>query len=132
MEIGSDCGLSGTIIGCASSISLGDRVMCGANVTITDTDWHPLGWRARAAGVGGETSPVVIGDDVWLGMNVTVLKGVKIGCRTVVAAGSLVTRSLPSDVVAAGQPARVVRKLTRLEDAGVLTEVFAHGTTNEL
>jgi len=111
LEIGRDCGFSGTTIGCASSISIGDRVMCGANVTITDTDWHPLDWRDRIAGKGGETAPVVIGEDVWLGMNVSVLKGVEIGSQTVVGAGSLVTRSLPARVIAAGNPAVVIRKL---------------------
>jgi len=85
--------------------------MCGANVTITDTDWHAIDFRDRFAGRPGDTAPVVIGEDVWLGMNVTVLKGVRVGNRTVVAANSIVTRSLPAEVVAAGQPATVVRKL---------------------
>ena len=116
LEIGRDCGFSGTIIGCASRISIGHRVMCGANVTITDTDWHPLDWRDRFAGKKGETAPVVIGDDVWLGMNVSVLKGVEIGSQTVVGAGSIVTRSLPARVIAAGQPAVVIRKLADEEN----------------
>jgi maltose O-acetyltransferase len=58
---------------------------------------------------------VTIGDDVWLGMNVVVLKGVEIGRRTVVGAGSIVSRSLPEGVIAAGQPAVVIRKLTENE-----------------
>ncbi len=111
VEIGEDCGFSGTIIGCASRISIGDRVMCGANVTITDTDWHAIDWRDRLAGRTGDASPVAIGDDVWLGMNVIVLKGVEVGSQTVVGAGSIVTRSLPAGVIAAGQPAVVIRKL---------------------
>ncbi len=111
LEIGEGSGFSGATIGCASTIRIGDRVMCGANVTITDTDWHPLDWRERAAGVPADSEPVSIGDDVWLGMNVMVLKGVEIGRRTVVAAGSIVSRSLPEGVIAAGQPARVVRRL---------------------
>jgi acetyltransferase-like isoleucine patch superfamily enzyme len=111
INIGNDCGFSGTVVGCASSISLGNRVMCGANVTITDTDWHSVDWRDRVNG-HAKAAPVVIGDDVWLGMNVTVLKGVEIGSQTVVGAGSVVTRSLPAGVIAAGQPAVVVRELT--------------------
>jgi acetyltransferase-like isoleucine patch superfamily enzyme len=83
--------------------------MCGANVAIMDTDWHSLDAEQRQAGTAGLSTPVLIEDDVWLGINVTVLKGVTIGARTVVAAGSIVTRSLPADVIAAGQPARVVR-----------------------
>lgn len=127
LEIGSRCGFTGTIIGCASHISLGDRVMCGANVTITDCDWHSINWRDRAAGLPGEAIPVVIGDDVWLGMNVTVLKGVEIGSRTVVASGSLVTRSLPPGVIAAGQPARVVRMLEDGDRDGELQEMVVGG-----
>ena len=84
--------------------------ICVANVAIMDTDWHSLDAEQRQAGTAGPApTPVLIEDDVWLGMNVTVLKGVSIGARTVVAAGSVVTRSLPADVIAAGQPARVVR-----------------------
>lgn len=111
IDIGRDCGFSGTVIGSAASITIGSRVMCGANTTITDTDWHPLDAAARQAGGFPDPAPVIIGDDVWLGMNVTVLKGVAIGDRTVVAAGSVVSRSLPADVVAAGQPAVPVRRL---------------------
>jgi acetyltransferase-like isoleucine patch superfamily enzyme len=120
IEIGRNCLFSGTIIGCASRISIGDRVMCGANVTITDTDWHATDWRDRLAGRPGEASPVVIGDDVWIGMNAIVLKGVEVGSQTVVAAGSVVTRSLPAGVIAAGQPAVVVRKLVGNENLGTI------------
>ncbi len=111
LDIGNNCGFSGAVIGCASRISIGDRVMCGANVTITDTDWHAIDFRDRLAGRPGDASPVIIGEDVWLGMHVTVFKGVEIGRRTVVAAHSIVSRSLPEGVVAAGQPAKVVRVL---------------------
>ena len=113
--IGNDCGFSATVIGCATSITLGRRVMCGANVTITDTDWHAIDWRDRLAGKPGETAPIVIDDDVWLGMNAVVLKGVTIGRGTVVGAGSIVSRSLPEGVIAAGQPAVVIRKLAPAE-----------------
>lgn len=109
VEIGEECGFSSTAISAASCVRLGNRVMCGANVAIADTDFHPVAAAVRAAGGSGKAAPVVIHDDVWLGMNVIVLKGVEIGPRTVVAAGSIVTRSLPADVIAAGQPARVVR-----------------------
>ena len=112
VDIGTDCGFSGTIISSASRISIGNRVMCGANVTITDTDGHAVDSQERRGGVPGRTAPVLIGDDVWLGMNVTVLKGVEIGSRTVIGAGSIVSQSLPSGVIAAGQPAAVVLRWT--------------------
>lgn len=132
IDIGTECGFSGAVVGCAAEIRLGNRVMCGANTVITDTDWHPLDWRERLAGLPGGAAPVIIDDDVWLGMNVTVLKGVRIGARTVVGAGSIVSRSLPADVVAAGQPARVVRSLmgTR-QDRGLEELLLGSGAAGD-
>jgi len=105
VRIGPGCGFSGTVIGCASRVVLGERVRCGANALITDTDWHTDDPRT------GPDAPVRIGDNVWLSVNVTVLKGVTIGENTLVGAGSVVVRSLPANVVAAGVPARVVREI---------------------
>ncbi len=111
IEIGEGCAFSSTAISAAQSVRIGSHVMCGGNVTIMDTDWHPLDAEERRAGAAGQFAPVFIDDDVWLGLNVIVLKGVTIGARTVVAAGSVVTRSLPPGVIAAGQPARVIREI---------------------
>lgn len=105
IEIGSDCGFSGTVIGCGMKIIIGENVMCGANTLITDTDWHKDDPRT------GQDMPVIIEKGVWLGVNVTVLKGVTIGENTLVGAGSLVTRSLPPNVIAAGSPAKVISKI---------------------
>lgn len=106
LEIGDGCGFSGTVLACADRITLGHNVRCGANTLINDTDWHTDDPRS------GPDAPVTIGDNVWLGGNVTVLKGVNIGMGTLVGYGSLVTRSLPARVVAAGVPARVIRELS--------------------
>jgi acetyltransferase-like isoleucine patch superfamily enzyme len=106
LRLGAGCALSGTVVAAAESIVLGDRVYCGANVTVTDTDWHGVTPGTRAT--WGAAAPVVIEDDVWLGMGVTVLKGVTIGHGTVVSAGSVVVTSLPAGVIAAGNPARQV------------------------
>jgi acetyltransferase-like isoleucine patch superfamily enzyme len=111
IEIGVGCGFSGVVITAVDSIVLGNRVLCGANVTIMDTDWHPVDPIARAQSLPPGTAPVLIEDDVWLGLNVTVLKGCHIGPGTVVAAGSVVTRSLPEHVLAAGVPAQVIRTI---------------------
>jgi acetyltransferase-like isoleucine patch superfamily enzyme len=121
IRIGDDCGFSGAIICAATSVEIGDRVMCGVNCTITDTDSHSLDFRERHPqffGLSGEafvedvrSVSILIEKDVWLGMGVTVLKGVTIGAGTVVAANSVVSRSLPSGVVAAGCPAKPVRQL---------------------
>lgn len=105
VHIGSGCGFSGTVIAAGKEIVLGDNVRCGANTLIMDTDWHEGDARA------GPDLSVRIGNDVWLGVNVTVLKGVEIGNGTIVGAGSVVTSSLPGNVVAAGSPAKVLRTL---------------------
>jgi acetyltransferase-like isoleucine patch superfamily enzyme len=84
-------------------------VRCGANTLITDTDWHSNDPRT------GLDAPVIIENDVWLGVNVTVLKGVTIGEGTIVGAGSLVTRSLPPGVSAAGIPAKVLKRIDGTE-----------------
>jgi len=118
VEIGDDCGLSGTVIAAERSISIGSGVLCGGNVTVTDTDWHPLDRCARRRGEPGRSAPVVIGDDVWLGLNVTVLKGVRIGQGTVVGANSVVTGDLPDNVLAAGAPTRVIRSLADEDSIG--------------
>lgn len=119
--VGKNVGMSGTVIASAVSITIGDRVFCGANTTITDTDSHSLDYRDRVPGAFVEKpknwkepiniAEVVIEDDVFLGMNVIVLKGVTIGKGTVVGAGSIVTHDLPSYVIAAGQPAKVILSL---------------------
>ena len=108
IKIGSNCGFSGTVVGCATKIVFGNNVRCGANTLITDTDWHTDDPRT------GSDAPVIIGKNVWLGLNVTVLKGVTIGKNTIVAVGSVVTRSLPPNVVAGGVPAKVLKTIDPL------------------
>jgi len=102
LTIGSSCGFSGTVIGVFDSVILGDGVRCGANTLITDSDWHMQDPRT------GKSRPVVIHDNVWLGANVTVLKGVTIGENAVVGAGSVVTGDIPANAVAAGNPCKVL------------------------
>jgi acetyltransferase-like isoleucine patch superfamily enzyme len=108
--VGDGCGLSGTVISAAERVELGKNVLCGANVTITDTDWHSTA-APRSGLEGAPHAPVVIEDGVWIGLNVVVLKGVTIGRGAVVAAGSVVVDSVPPLVVVAGQPATVVREI---------------------
>lgn len=105
IEIGNNCGFSGTVIGCARSIKIGNNVRCGANTLITDTDWH---WDDPRVGVD---KPIVIKDNVWLGYGVKVLKGTLIGENSIIGACSVVTRDIPANVIAAGNPCVVIRKL---------------------
>jgi len=114
IKIGDETGLSGATISAARLVQIGRECLVGSNVVITDCDFHADAPRNRRhttdeAAIG--CAPVIIGDNVWLGMNVTVLKGVTIGDNTVVAAGSVVARPLPANCVAAGNPARVLREL---------------------
>lgn len=105
IKIGDNCGFSGTVIAAALKIEIGCNVRCGANTLITDTDWHTGDSRA------GDDSPVRIADNVWLGYGVKVMKGVTIGENSIIGVGSVVTRDIPANVVAAGVPCRVIREL---------------------
>lgn len=92
-------------------IEIGNRCLIGDQVTILDCDFHEISPLRRLNGVG-PIEPVVIGDNVWLGSRVMVLKGVSIGENSVVAAMSVVTKSIPPNSIAAGNPARVIRHIT--------------------
>lgn len=92
-----------------AAIRIGDHVQMGPNVQLL-TPTHPLDPDLRRAGWEA-AEPITIGDNVWLGGGVIVLPGVSIGADTVVGAGAVVPRDLPSGVVAVGNPARVVRQL---------------------
>jgi acetyltransferase-like isoleucine patch superfamily enzyme len=96
-------------------IEIGPDCLLGANVTIVDSDFHPLDPARRhdppvsdAIGV----APVRIGENVFIGTNAIVLKGVTVGANSVVGAGSVVTTDIPANVIAAGNPCRVLRPLT--------------------
>ncbi|MBS2015474.1 MAG: sugar O-acetyltransferase [Deltaproteobacteria bacterium] len=91
-------------------ITIGDDVFVGPNVQLL-TATHPVAPAPRRAKIEGG-KPIVIEDNVWLGGGVIVLPGVTIGANTVVGAGAVVTKSLPPNVVAVGNPARVVRSIT--------------------
>lgn len=116
IEIGSGSGISGSVLVAEQSIRLGKNVLVGVGCRILDTDFHPLDAAERSRGTRGPTAPVVLEDNVWLGMNVTVLKGVRIGCGSVVGAGSIVVHDIPAGVLAGGNPARVIRKLEKKDE----------------
>lgn len=105
LVIGDNCGLSGTVIGCFTKILIGKNVRCGANTLITDSDWHLDDYRA------GKPRPVVIEDNVWLGANVVVLKGVTIGENSLIGSNSVVVKNIPPNVIAAGNPCRVIKNI---------------------
>lgn len=90
-------------------ITIGSHVMIGPNVTLS-TAGHPVD-PDRRRNVAQFNIPITIGDNVWIGANVVVLPGVSIGENSVVGAGSIVTKDIPPNVVAVGNPCRVLREI---------------------
>lgn len=110
IKIGDGCGFSGVTIGCADSITIGNNVLVGANTVITDFDWHnadPLRRKEPCTSM----KPIIIEDNVFIGLNSIVWKGVTIGENSVIGANSVVTKSIPENCIAAGNPAKVIRSL---------------------
>ena len=121
LEIGDDCYLANASIVCSEKISIGSRVFIAGGVTIADSDFHPIQPAARLADtialspVGNrnhrppiKSFPVVIADDVWIGFNATILKGVHIGAGAVIYPGSLVIENVPEGTTVSGNPAKRV------------------------
>ncbi|HEV3093150.1 MAG TPA: acyltransferase [Solirubrobacteraceae bacterium] len=92
-------------------IQIGAAALIGSEVTIYDSDFHDLRPGARRGG-SPRTAAVELGEDVFVGDRVLILKGVSIGAHSVIGAGSVVVSSIPAGVIAAGNPARVIRPLT--------------------
>lgn len=88
-------------------VVIGDDVLFGPNVQIY-TATHPLDWQSRAAGLEFG-KPITIGSNVWIGGGVIICPGVSIGDRSVIGAGSIVTKNIPPDTVAAGNPCKPIR-----------------------
>lgn len=118
--IGDNVGMSSPTIWCANSIKIGNDVKVGANCVLLDTDCHNLDYKLRREESNLKrnecvikTAPIIIENDVMIGANCVILKGVTIGARSVIAAGSIVTKDIPSDCVAGGNPATVIRNTSK-------------------
>ena len=92
----------------------------GGNCLIIDTDSHQIDFLARRGEKKPQkdnlyttiqSAPIIIEDDVWIGANTIILKGVTIGARSVIGAGSVVTKNIPSDCIAAGNPCKVIKEI---------------------
>jgi len=114
VEIGEGVGISGGTIVAALRIRIGDGSLLGANVTICDTDFHPIASLSRASDPlpePREGDGVTIGNNVFIGTGAIILKGTVIGDNSVVGAGAVVKGVFPSGVTLAGNPARVIRTI---------------------
>ena len=110
IEIGDNTAINNAFSAVAfSTITIKNNVLIGINCTIIDNDGHDLNADKRSLHVIGEA--VVIENNVFIGDNVTILKGVTIGENAVIGFGSVVTKDIPSNVIAAGNPAKVIRNL---------------------
>lgn len=113
ITIGDDVALNGTSVTCRRQIEIGRGTMVAANVVIVDSDFHRQ-WPPPSRRIYSEDEddrPVFIGENVWIGMGSLVLKGTKIGDNSIIGAGSVVAGEIPANVIAAGVPAKVLRRL---------------------
>lgn len=113
ITVGNNCGISSPVLSTRISITLGDRVMVGGNVRIFDHNFHSLDFRKRRNLAEDQPdckrAPVVIGNDVFIGTNAMILKGVTVGDRAIIGAGSVVSCDVPADEIWAGNPARCIK-----------------------
>lgn len=105
--IGAGTGISSSTITSWKSVYIGNNVRIGANCVIMDGDFHLDDPRVSDA------RPIIIESGVWLGANVVVLKGITIGKNTVIGMNSIVTKDIPENCIAAGNPCKVIRFINR-------------------
>ena len=103
LSLGSGYINNNATIDCFEAITIGHGVAISSGVTIRDSDNHAINGNSRV------TAPVVIGDHVWIGLNATILKGVRIGNGAVVAAGAVVTADVPENTLVGGVPAKILK-----------------------
>lgn len=112
IEIGENVGISGVTIYARKEIKIGSHTRIGANTKLMDNDFHPVDPQLRLeCSQDIATKPIIIGENVFIGCNSLVLKGVEIGDNTTIGAGSVVTKNIPANCIAAGNPAKVIKFL---------------------
>ncbi len=112
--IGNNVGMSDVTITCHRNITIGNNVLLGVGTQIRDTDNHSLNPMDRINGLdwkNKKTAPINIGDNVFIGANCIILKGVNIGSNSIVGAGSVVSKDIPSDEIWGGNPAKFIKGL---------------------
>lgn len=123
--IGNHVGMSAPCIWIKTKLTIGHHVNIGGNCIILDTDVHQLDYLARRGEkiadkcqntTTEQTAPITIEDDVWIGANCIILKGVTIGPRSVIGAGSVVSKNIPADCIAAGNPCKIIKRINENEN----------------
>lgn len=122
LKLGNDVGISSSTLWVKESVSIGNSVAIGADCIIMDTDANNLDWKIRCSEETNEygesvdmvtaaSAPIVIEDNVLVGARCIILKGVTIGARSIIGSGSIVTKDIPSDCIAAGNPCKVIKSI---------------------
>lgn len=122
ISIGNNVGISSACLWAYKQIVIGDNVNIGGDCLILDTDAHPVNYLKRRSDYRSSmswsqyqkeipTKPIYIEDDVWIGAKCIILKGVTIGEGSIIAAGSIVTKDVPANVIAGGNPCKVIKKI---------------------
>lgn len=113
IQIGNRVGISNTSLIAMNSIVIEDNVMIGASCKLYDHDFHSISYEKRVASVDDDvqSKPILIKEGAFIGAHCIILKGVTIGRRSVVGAGSVVTKNIPDNEVWAGNPAKFIKKV---------------------
>ena len=115
LEIGDTVGMSSTIINVKCKVVIGSFTQIGGGSRILDSDFHSIDWKERSSPIDDAKNarklPVSIGQHCFIGTRTIIGKGVTIGDRSIIAAGSVVVKDVPSDCIAGGNPCKVIRSL---------------------
>lgn len=114
LSIGDNSGINGSLIYCKNKIDIGNNVKIGGGTKIFDSNFHNLDWQKRrdySTDIDCSYFPIKICDDVFIGTGCIIEKGVTIGARSIIAAGSVVVKDVPPDCIAGGNPCRIIKSL---------------------
>lgn len=110
--IGNQCAINGTVIHANELVKIGNRCIFGPGTIVSDNDSHRVVRDYETRHTKPVSKPIVIEDNVWIGMNCVIMKGVTIGENSIIAAGSVVTKNVPPNCVYGGNPAKFIKALS--------------------